>query len=196
MSRAKKANKKAYRNNRKKRNEMQKLQPKGKKLELVRRFSQFSALTRYNINQLYDHEADALLNELISEGYVKKADKQIRVRKEKVNYYKLTSKGQRFIKEKGFKIYYSNSPRHDVVHATNVIEQFKDKLDYYKHEKELKESYLPSSCSRTDGAILYNNHTIYLETITRNYRKDKIAAKRNYVYTYGALDAQYVEFKE
>lgn len=196
MSKAKKANKKAYRNNRKKRKEDKKKEPSGQKLETLKRFSQFGSLTEYNMNQLYEQEGKAILADLINEGYIKKGNKEIRINKEKTSYFKLTTKGQKLIKEKGYKLYYSNSPRHDIIHATNVIEHFKDSLNYYKHEKELPESFF-KSCSRVDGAIIYKDNTIYIETITRNYKEPKIQAKREYVKTYGAgCNCSYIEFNE
>lgn len=196
LSKLKRANKKAYRNNRRKRKEEKKKEPKGDKLKLLVRLSQFGSLTRYNAAQLYEQEGETLLDDLIKEGYAKRGEREVRINKEKVNYFKLTTKGQKLIKEKGYKLYYSNSPRHDIIHATNVIEHFKDVLDYYKHEKELPESRF-ESCSRVDGAIIYDDNVIYVETITRNYKQPKIEAKRNYVETYGACHRHsYIEFNE
>lgn len=196
LSKLKRANKKAYRNNRRKRREEKKKEPKGDKLVLLIRLSQFGSLTKYNITQLYEQEGDSLLLELIEEGYVKKGEKDVRVNKEKVSHFRLTTKGQKLVKEKGYKLYYSNSPRHDIIHATNVIEQFKDYLDHYKHEKELPDAKA-RDCSKVDGAIFLDDSIIYLETITRNYKKDKINAKRRYADLYSnKAKYSYIEFNE
>lgn len=196
LSKLKRANKKAYRNNRRKRKEEKKKEPKGDKLKLLVRFSQFGSLTKYNVAQLFEQEGETLLNMLIAEGYVKKEEKDVRVNKEKVGHFKLTTKGQKLIKKKGYKLYYSNSPRHDIIHATNVIDQFKDYLDHYKHEKELPDAKA-KDCSKVDGAIFLDDGIIYLETITRNYKKDKINAKRRYADLYSEkAKYSYIEFNE
>lgn len=193
MSKAKKANKKAFRNNKKKRKVEE---PKGLQLECLYRFGQFGSLSKHNMQQLYESEGEKILKELIDLNYIKKRDKQVSINKSKQNAYGLTSKGQRFLKNKGRNLYYSNSSRHDVIHATNVISQFKDHLNYYKHEKEL--SSWTYGTSRVDGAIILNDKAIYLETITKHYKKPKIQAKRDYMDLIKATNSncEYIEFKE
>lgn len=193
MSKAKRANKKAFRNNRKKRKAEE---PRGLRRECLNRFAQFSSLSKYNMHQLYGEEGEKILNELIELNYIKKRDKQIVVNKTRQNAYGLTTKAQRFLKNKGKTLYYSNSARHDVIHATNVISQFKDYLDYYVSEKEL--STWTYGTSRVDGAIKVNGRNIYLETITRNYKADKIQSKRDYMDLIRATDSscEYIEFRE
>lgn len=88
--------------------------------------------------------------------------------------------------------YYSNSNRHDIAHATNVITNFKDKLDFYHSEKELNNI---SGTSRVDGAIISPSGTILLETITQNYSKEKIESKRAYADRY-RQNHEYVEYLE
>lgn len=193
LSKAKKANKKAFRNNRKKRKAEE---PKGLQRECLNRFAQFGSLSKYNMYQLYEEKGEKILNELIDLNYIKRKDEQTTINKTKQNAYGLTPKGQRFLKNKGKTLYYSNSARHDIIHATNVISQFKDYLNYYVSEKEL--ANCPYGYSRVDGAIKVNGKTIYLETITRNYKKTKIQAKRDYINSIRATDSncEYIEFKE
>lgn len=196
LNKLKKANKKAFRNNKRKQRDKKQKQPKGDKFKLLIRFSQFGSLTKYNVEQLYNKEGEKFLSDLIKEGYVEKGKKEIRINQENVSYFKLTTKGQKLVKSKGYTLYYSNSARHDIVHATNVISHFKDFLDYYKHEKELKECPY-GTYSRVDGAIIHNNNTIYVETITRNYKQTHIDSKRGYVKAYGTRDKHsYIEFNE
>lgn len=137
-----------------------------------------------------------MAQELLNSGYIKEGPKSVKIKKEEIKYFVLTNIGQKFLKNKGEKIYSSNSARHDIIHATNVIESFKEDLDFYRHEKELKESFF-KDCSRTDGALFYpNGDVVYIETITRHYNSDKIEAKQNYVNTYGGANASYIKFKE
>ena len=75
MSKAKRANKKAFRNNRKKRKAEE---PRGLRRECLNRFAQFSSLSKYNMYQLYGEEGEKILNELIELNYIKKRDKQIK----------------------------------------------------------------------------------------------------------------------
>lgn len=190
------ARKKAFRNNRKKRREKAKLEPSGNKLKLLKRLGKFNALSEYNITQLFNENGNNIVQELLKEGYIKKGTKIVKIKKEEIKYFTLTSSGQRYLKNKGEKIYSSNSIRHDIIHATNVIESFKEDLDFYYHEKELKESNF-NDCSRVDGALFYPcGHAIYIETITRHYSSEKILAKQNYVETYGGDNASYIKFKE
>lgn len=137
-----------------------------------------------------------MAQELLKDGYIKEGPKPVKIKKENLKYFVLTNAGQKFLINRGEKIYSSNSARHDIIHATNVIESFKGDLNFYRHEKELKESFF-KDCSRTDGAFFYpNGDIIYVETITRYYNSNKIKAKQNYVDTYGGANASYVKFKE
>ncbi|WP_455539539.1 hypothetical protein [Terrisporobacter sp.] len=178
-----KANKKAFRRNRAKRRQQKKIEkmsaPKGDTFDLLVRFSQFSALTKNNLKQLYEEDADGLFEQLLSNNYIKIGPKKVKINEEMIDYYKLTEKGKKFLKEKDYTIYFSNSARHDIIHATNVISQFKDFLNYYQHEKELDQPIY--SGSKVDGAIVYEDTIIYIETITRSYSTEKIKQKRDYV---------------
>lgn len=190
------ARKKAFRNNRRKRKEQAKLQPEGDKLIFLKRLGKFHALSEHNLDQLFGPDSKDIVQELLKDGYIKKGAKPVKIKKEEIKYFVLTNSGQKFLKNKGEKIYSSNSARHDIIHATNVIESFKEDLDFYKHEKELRESCF-RDCSRVDGAFFYpNGDIVYVETVTRHYSSDKIEAKQNYVDTYGGDNASYIKFKE
>ncbi len=190
------ARKKAFRNNRRRRKEKAKLQPKDDNLILLKRLGKFHALSEHNLEQLFGSNGSDMAQELLNSGYIKEGPKPVKIKKEEIKYFVLTNIGQKFLKNKGEKIYSSNSARHDIIHATNVIESFKEDLDFYRHEKELKESFF-KDCSRTDGALFYpNGDVVYIETITRHYNSDKIEAKQNYVNTYGGANASYIKFKE
>lgn len=135
-------------------------------------------------------ESNNKFKELIENKFIEKTEK-FNYKNQETQAYKLTSKGKNWAKSEGLTVYYSNSKRHDIAHATNVINCFQDKLDYYKSEKELKEI---KGFSRCDGAIQHPSGTILVETITQNYSKEKIESKREYAERYNA--EQYVEYLE
>lgn len=189
------ARKKAFRNNRRKRKAEK---PTGLSMKLLDRFAKFGSLSDYNIEQIVgSSNSDEILKELKGKGLIKDGDKPIKIKRNDINYFKLTKTGISFLKRNNRKIYFSNSPRHDVIHATNVLDNFSEKqIDNYKHEKELY-NFSREGVSRVDGAIINEDGTmILIETITRNYTPNHIKAKRAYKDLLGGGGYEYKEFRE
>ncbi len=158
---------------------------------LIHRLSQFNILTNTLIEKSTNlKESSIKFKELIENKVIEKTEK-FNYKNQETYAYKLTRKGKNLAKNEGFTVYYSNSKKHDLAHATNVINCFNDKLDFYKSEKELKEI---KGFSRCDGAIECPSGTILIETITKSYSKDKIDSKRAYAERYDA--EQCVEYQE
>lgn len=128
---------------------------------------------------------------LLENKIIEKTEK-FNYRSQEIYAYKLTKRGKTVAKNEGFTTYYSNSKKHDIAHATNIITNFNDKLDFYHSEKELKN--IPGA-SRVDGAIISPEGTILVETITQNYSKEKIENKRIYAERYSEQH-EYVEYLE
>lgn len=144
------------------------------------RFSKFSSLSVNNMNQILNDDLSAF-NELKKNGFIKKGSKPVKIKKVQVEYYQLTTKGKNFLKNQGYCNYYSRSPRHDIIHATNILDNFsKEEIDTYKHEKELPRAQYADT-SRVDGCLTDSfGTTVYIETATFNYTKQKLDTKINY----------------
>lgn len=158
---------------------------------IIKRLAQFNVLTDYLLEKSTGlKESSKYIKALIENKIIEKTEK-FNYKTNEIEAYKLTKKGKNLAKEEGLTVYYSNSKRHDIAHATNIINCFTDKLDFYKSEKELKKI---SGLSKCDGAITMPSGTILVETITQNYSKEKIESKRAYAESYSA--EQYVEYLE
>jgi hypothetical protein len=147
---------------------------------LMDRFSKFSSLSLNNIQQILGDDNSAF-NELIKNEFIEKGSKSVKIKKAQIEYYQLTNKGRNFLKKQGYCNYYSRSPRHDIIHATNILDNFsKAEIDTYKHEKELAVARYDDT-SRVDGCLIDSfGKTIYIETATFNYTKPKLDAKIKY----------------
>lgn len=191
-----KSRKKAFRNNRRK---IKKQEPRDLALIALDRFAKFSSLSVYNLEQILSpQEYEKIKNELVENGFIKLGEKEVKIKRNKINYYKLTTKGVTYLKNKDYKIYSSNSPRHDLIHATNVLDNFtSNQIDNYKHEKELYSYENRYDISRVDGAIENADGSIILiETITKNYKQEQVEAKREYARLYRGGTCAYKEFYE
>lgn len=190
------ARKKAFRNNRRKR---KKQEPSGVALIALDRFAKFSSLSVYNLEQILGlQEYEKIKNELVEKKFIKLGEKKVKIKRNKINYYKLTTKGVTYLKNKDYTIYSSNSPRHDLIHATNVLDNFSsNQIDNYKHEKELYSYGNRDDISRVDGAIENTDGSIILiETITKYYKQEQIESKREYARLYRGGTCAYKEFNE
>lgn len=190
------ARKRSFRNNRKKRKARE---PQGFALIVLDRFAKFSSMSDYNLELIVgSKEYVKIKKELIENGFIKLGDKEVKIKRNKIDYYKLTQNGINWLKNKDYTIYSSNSPRHDVIHATNVLDNFSsNQIDNYKHEKELYSCGDRDDISRVDGAIENTDGSIILiETITKHYKPKQIKAKREYARLYKGGTCAYKEFKE
>lgn len=128
-------------------------------------------------------------NILLKLKYIKKV-KVIDKKTNKVEIaYKLDTRGKTYIKDnfENKNIYASNSEFHDLKQSNFLFEHYTNKdIDTYQHEKELENIHAENrNTSRPDG-FLINSATgkgVYIETITRNYSKQKIERKLAYCLT-------------
>ena len=173
-----KARSKAFRNNRRKR---RREKPRDQSMLLMDRFSKFSSLSINNIQQILQDDELTAFNKLIKDKFIIKGAKDVKIKGEKIEYYQLTNKGRNFLKKEGFCNYYSSSARHDIIHATNILDNFsKEEIDTYKHEKQLPLARYKDT-SRVDGCLVDSfGTTVYIETATFNYTKQKLDAKIKY----------------
>lgn len=100
--------------------------------------------------------------------------------------YKLNTRGKTYVKDHldNATIYSSNSDFHDLKQSNFLFEHYTNQdIDTYKHEKEL-ESLIEETreTSRPDGYLIdvKTGEGIYIETITKNYSKEKIDKKLSY----------------
>ena len=183
------AKRQKYKNNKKRstENNINKNQKK-----VVQRLSQFSSLTNNLIKECTDlTENSSDFKALLEKKIIEKTENFF-YKEEQTYSYKLTPKGQKISKNNGFTPYFSNSKKHDIAHATNVINDYKDQLDFYKSEKELPKI---RGASRVDGAIISPQGTILLETITQDYSRQQISQKREYAKKYKEQN-EYIEYVE
>lgn len=125
-------------------------------------------------------------NILLKLKYIKKI-KVIDKETKEVHYcYKLAERGRTYIKDNfdNAAIYSSNSNFHDLKQSNFLFEHYKnEEIDTYRHEKELENLYdKDRATSRPDGYLINatTGEGVYIETITKNYSKQKIENKLSY----------------
>lgn len=123
-------------------------------------------------------------NALVKLKYIVKTKVVNKETKEVYECYQLGNRGKVYIRDnfENSSIYASNSDFHDLKQSNFLFEYYKNEdIDTYKHEKEL-ENLCNKNTSRPDGYLI-NTETgegVYIETITRNYSKQKIERKLSY----------------
>lgn len=133
--------------------------------------------------------SDNRFNLLVKLKYIKKVKVVDKETKKVETAYKLNTRGKNYIKDNfdNQSIYSSNSNFHDLKQSNFLFEHYTNKdIDTYQHEKELENIHAENrNTSRPDG-FLINSATgkgVYIETITRNYSKNKIERKLAYCLT-------------
>jgi len=136
--------------------------------------------------------SDNRFNVLVKLKYIKKVKVVDKVTKEVHEGYKLLDRGKTYIKDNfdNALIYSSNSQIHDLKQSNFLFEHYtNNEIDTYKHEKELENLYVTNrNTSRPDGCLICSDtqETVYIETITPNYSKNKIDRKLSYCLTQNA----------
>lgn len=122
---------------------------------------------------------------LLKLKYIVKTEVEDKETKEIHEVYKLAPRGKTYIKDnfENKSIYSSNSKYHDFKQSNFLFQHYQNKeIDTYKHEKELDyETKGYREGSRPDGLLInLEGEEVYIETITKNYSKEKIERKLYY----------------
>lgn len=125
------------------------------------------------------------LDILLKLKYIIETDVVDNKTKEVHKVYKLAPRGKTYIKDnfENTSIYSSNSKYHDFKQSNFLFKHYNNQeIDTYKHEKELDnktKGYREGS--RPDGFLINSEgEEIYIETVTKNYSKEKIEKKLYY----------------
>lgn len=132
------------------------------------------------------HISENRFNDLLKLKYIVKVKVIDKETKEVYKCYKLGERGKTYVKDnfENTSIYASNSDFHDLKQSNFLFEYYQNEdIDTYKHEKELEDLFdRDRDTSRPDGYLI-NSTTgegVYIETITKNYSKQKIERKLSY----------------